>query len=144
MKRLFLIPFLLAFFSSWPGFGQTQRHTISGYIKEEISGEALVGASVFIKEIEKGTATNQYGFYSLTVDEGTYTLSVLYLGYKDSSLQIKLDKDLRLNFGMKRKAIEMVGVEITDQKTDQNVAGTDMGTVKLQMEEIKKLPAFLG
>ncbi|MCK4699766.1 MAG: carboxypeptidase-like regulatory domain-containing protein [Bacteroidales bacterium] len=52
-----------------------QKHTISGYIKDAYTGEELIEASVFIKELKTGGITNVYGFYSITIPEGKYTLT---------------------------------------------------------------------
>ena len=65
-----------------------EKYTISGYVKEAETGEYLIGASVYIQENMQGVSTNQYGFYSLTVDEGSYTLDISFLGLK--SIQQKL------------------------------------------------------
>ena len=63
--------FILLFIGS---ISAQKNHTISGYVKEEATGESLLGANVFVKETMKGTVTNQYGFFSLTIPEGNYTL----------------------------------------------------------------------
>jgi hypothetical protein len=139
-----LIGFLLMLSFLVPARGQNAHYTISGYVKEESTGEALIGATVVVKELLKGANTNQYGFYSITVDKGTYTLSVTYLGFEEFTQTIELSSDLRVNVQMKPKTFEKEAVVVTGQKEDKNVKGTEMGTVKLTMEEIKALPAFLG
>ncbi len=121
------------------------KHTISGYIKDASSGEALIGATVFLKENLKGMSANQYGFYSITADEGSYTLMCTFLGFNDFAQAIILDKDLRINIDLKNKAIETAEVVITDKKkVEENVQSTQMGKVQLDVEQIKGLPAFLG
>src|SRR6202040_3158829 len=80
MFRQFLIFILLGTGILNKVSAQNAHFTISGYVKEAASGEALIGATVVIKEIQKGVNTNQYGFYSITVDKGSYTLAVTYLG----------------------------------------------------------------
>jgi len=121
-----------------------QKFTISGYVKDASNGEYSIGANVYIKELLKGGNTNQYGFYSITVEKGTYHLVVSYVGYSDFLKEIKLDKDIRLNVDLKPKVINAKEVEITAEKSDKNVSSTNVGSVKLDMEEIKKIPAFLG
>ena len=59
-----------------------EKHTVSGYVKEAETGEYLIGATVYIQENMQGVSTNQYGFYSLTVNEGSYTLDISFLGLK--------------------------------------------------------------
>ncbi len=126
------------------GLAQNTRFTISGYVKDESTGEALVGATIEIKELLKGANTNQYGFYSVTVDKGTFTLVVTYLGFEEYTQSLELNANQRINVNLKPKSILKESVVVTGQRADKNVSGTDMGTVHLSMEEIKALPAFLG
>lgn len=67
-----------------------------------------------------------------------------YVGYTDFVKQIVLDKDIRLNIELKPSAINVAEVEVSADKIDKNVSSTSVGSIKLDMEEIKKLPAFLG
>ena len=75
--------FLSLFISFSVVFLSAQQHTLSGYVKDANSGEALIGVSVFIEELGKGTTTNVYGFYSLTLQKGNYKVKYSYVGYKD-------------------------------------------------------------
>ena len=65
-KTLFVIAFLISFLAL-----SQEKFTISGYVQEESSGENLIGVSIYENNSRKGTSTNQYGFYSLTLNEGT-------------------------------------------------------------------------
>ena len=121
-----------------------KKFTISGYIKDENTGEYLIGASVYVKESMQGVGTNTYGFYSLTIPEGEYTLIISYLGFTEYSQKIQLNKDARVNVSLKPKVLETKVFEITDERIDKNVKSTDMGRVELNVEEMKKLPAFMG
>ncbi|MCW3084198.1 MAG: TonB-dependent receptor [Bacteroidetes bacterium] len=123
---------------------EKKKFTISGYVKDASNGESSIGANVYIKETLKGGNTNQYGFYSITVEAGTYHLVVSYIGYQNYEKLITLDKDMRINVELQPTAIDAKEVEVTSEKSDKNVSSTTMGAVKLDMEEIKKLPAFLG
>ena len=78
---LFLIPLLSA----------QKNPTISGYIKDSENGETLIGATVFVKEIGKGTTSNVYGFYSISLPAGTYELEYSYLGFDTKTETITLD-----------------------------------------------------
>jgi hypothetical protein len=143
MNKNYFFSFLLFLFSVTV-FAQSSRFTISGYVREAATGEAMIGATVVLKEIHKGANTNQYGFYSITVDKGSYTLSVTYLGFEEFTQILDLSSDQRINISMKVKAIQAEAVVITGEREDKNVKSTEMGTVKLSMDEIKALPAFLG
>jgi hypothetical protein len=142
-----LLPLFFFFFSFLPFSSisqEKQKYTISGFVKDASNGESSIGANVYVKELLKGGNTNQYGFYSITVEKGSYHLIVSYVGYSDFVKEITLDKDLRINVDLKPTATNIAEVEVTSERADKNVSSTTMGSVKLDMEEIKKLPAFLG
>ncbi len=120
------------------------KFTISGYVKDASTGEALIGANVFTKADFKGTTTNVYGFYSLTISEGTHTLVIRYLGYTEQSLELQLNANKRINIDLATVVVQVEEVVITGEKADKNVQSTEMGTVKLDVETVKALPAFLG
>jgi hypothetical protein len=65
--------------------------TVSGYVKDAASGEALIGANVFVKETMRGSATNVYGYYVLNLEPGTYTLAMSYIGYEDWTRTIEVN-----------------------------------------------------
>lgn len=121
-----------------------KNYTISGFVKEESTGESLLGANVFVKETRKGTVTNQYGFFSLTIPEGNYTLVFSYIGFVTQEFPISLTDDLRKNASLSSNAIETKEVIITGEKQDRNVQSTEMGREKIDIEKIKSLPAFMG
>lgn len=121
-----------------------EKYTISGYVKEAETGEGSVGASVYVKENLKGTTTNAYGFFSLTLEKGTYTFVVSYVGFRDSIQTIKLDKDLQINVSIKSAAIQATEVVVMGERTDKNVKSTEMSKINIGIEEVKKLPAFMG
>lgn len=120
------------------------KYTISGYIKDVESGEDLIEANVYVKEDPtQGTTSNIYGFYSLTMEEGSYTLIFSYLGYTDKELKIDLNENIRLNVDM-GVGVEIEEVVVYADAPDQNVQSTNMGTVELDLEQIKTMPTLLG
>jgi len=131
--------------SSTGGWSQS-KYTISGYIKDDNTGETLIGASVFNADNPvQGATTNAYGFYSLTLPEGNYRLGFTYLGYKDKFSEIRLTKDLALSVSLEEGVLieeVVISAERDDQK--RNVEGMQMGTVEIPVENIKKLPAIFG
>ncbi len=82
-----------------------KKFTISGFIKEASSGESLLGANVYLKETLQGTQTNQYGFYSLTVPTGKYTIVISYIGLEDQRHEIELNKNIQKNIALGEKSI---------------------------------------
>src|SRR5689334_20810919 len=123
-KRSFFL--LFAFFIVSTSFAQ-QNFTISGFVKDSSNGESLLGAIVYLKEISKGTSTNQYGFYSLTVPQGNYTLVVSSISFTEQQFPVRLDHDIRQNVEMKSAAVETGEVVVTAERKDKNIKSTDMG-----------------
>jgi len=140
-KLLLPILFLLVGFQA---FAQ-KNFTISGTIKDNATGEQLIGASVRIKELPQiGTATNSYGFYSLTAPKGEYTLLISYIGYETVEKSISLNKNLDLNIAIGSKS-ELQEVVISSNKpNNDNVAAPQMGVEKLNMSKINNVPVLLG
>lgn len=125
-------------------FGQ-QKHTISGYISDASNGEKMLGVTVSVKEIGKGTTTNEYGFFSITLPDGSYSLSVDYIGYKSIEETINLTKNIRKDYKLSPEAIELSGVEVlsnSSQKTDTRKA--EMSVATIPVSTIKKLPVLIG
>ncbi|MEM9921849.1 MAG: TonB-dependent receptor, partial [Bacteroidota bacterium] len=142
-RSLFLVLILLL---GWPLLGQAQqqKYTLSGYVKDASSGETLPGANIYVKDNPvQGASSNNYGFYSLTLPEGTYQLVFSYLGYGDKEYELELMEDQRLNVNLK-EGITIEEIVVTAEELDENVEGTQMGQVDLQVEKIKRLPALLG
>src|ERR1035437_9766538 len=75
--------------------------TISGTVKNSESGEALIGATILIKELPgTGVSTNAYGFYSLTIPKGIYTLIVRYVGFKTKTDPLRVNDNRILNISL--------------------------------------------
>jgi hypothetical protein len=136
--------FFLLIFTISALFSFSQKYTISGYVKDSASGESLLGANVYLKELLKGSNTNNYGFYSITVQKGEYTFVVSYVGYNDFIQKVNLNKDVKMNVTLKENVFTTKEVVITGQKADQNVETTQVGTFEMPVDKIKKLPAFMG
>jgi hypothetical protein len=141
VRKALLFILLLALL---PAIGMAQRYTISGYVKDASSGETLIGATVFVKDINKGTGSNEYGFYSLTLEKGTYIIQGSFLGFLTQVDTIVLDQNKRLHFNLQSNTVLSREVVVTARKSDENIRSTQMGTENLQMEKIKTLPVILG
>lgn len=121
-----------------------ETYTISGYIKDANTGEDLIGANIYLMEYGKGTSTNTYGFYSITLPAGNYTVRTSYLGYETRFDSIALDKNIELNIEIGTGDVELQEVVVEDERSDENTQSTEMGTVELEVDKIKTLPAFMG
>jgi hypothetical protein len=123
----------------------SQKFTINGYVKDAKSGETLIGASITITESGKGVTTNAYGFYSLTLEKGTYELVFSYVGYQPDVYKITLNGNKDYNSLMQpMKSDNANEVVVTGRRRDQNVHAAQMGKVDLSIEKIKQIPALMG
>ncbi len=121
-----------------------ERFTLSGYVREEGTGETLIGANVYVKDNPvNGTSTNAYGFYSLTLPAGSYTLVYSYLGFRERELRVDLITDQKENVAL-RTGLDLEEVIVTAEEEDENVRKTEMGTIDLPVDQIKQLPALFG
>ena len=77
-----------------------QKRTISGYVMDAASKETLIGATIVDKNSGKGCATNSYGFYTLTLNQGQVDLQVSYVGYTQQNKTLDLKENLSLNFAL--------------------------------------------
>jgi hypothetical protein len=121
----------------------SDKFSISGYIKDAANGEALIGATVYITDIQGGTTTNMYGFYSVTLDEGDYKIEYRYIGYFTVTREITLTENTEINIELSedKKQLEEV---IVIGKTNTNVKRIEMSVNKLDIKTIEKIPALLG
>jgi hypothetical protein len=119
-------------------------YTLSGYIKDAKTGEGLIGASAYIKELKKGIAANNFGFYSITLPEGKYTISFTYIGYTQQDFEVQVSKEIRLNVDMISADKLINEVTVSSKRSDKNVESSDMGRIELSMDDVKKLPALFG
>ena len=122
------------------------KFTISGTITEQNKGEALIGVKVRVKDQSYLVATNEYGFYSITIPEGKYILVVTYIGYILQEKEIDLKENVSLNFVLEtpsEKTKELETAKVTINKQD-NVRGSTMGVERLDPKAIAKIPVLFG
>lgn len=120
-----------------------KKVTLSGYMKDAQNGETLINANVAIKELGIAVQANNYGFYSVSVPAGTYTVTFSYVGYNTLSVNLTLAESKTYNAEMESQA-NIKEVEIVSSRKDENVKGTEMGTISLSMEKVKTLPVIFG
>ena len=137
------IAFVLALVASVIATHAQQKYTISGTVTDASTGESILAANVAIKELGKGVATNLYGFYSISLPAGNYTVLYTFIGYETVERAIELKSDVSVNVELKSQVIATDVVEIVGEKS-ANTESTDLGRVGLEVESIKKLPALLG
>lgn len=140
MKTLgFLFLFLTVHFSI-----QSQvNHTLSGYLSDGSTGEVLIGAQVYIPSIKQGTTTNNYGFYSLTVPAGIYSVDFKFPTLDPLTKEIDLNKNVEFSHEFTSNTQQLEEVVI-DAKKGSNVKDAKIGQMELGIDVIKLLPAFMG
>ena len=122
-----------------------KKATISGTVKDAATGETLIGASVILQELPAvGTATNNYGFYSLAVAEGEYTVLFTCVGYNPVAQKIALHKNQVVNISLSAKNGLQEVVVTGKRLSNDNVVSPQMGVEKLNMLQINQVPVLLG
>ena len=131
------------FILSFQGFAQ-KKFTISGFIRDSLSRETLIGASVTIQGQVRGINSNQYGFYSITLPEGKYTITCSFVGYLPDDKMIDLTRNFDMDFSILAKSSLSQEIVISSRKRDANVKNAQMGRIDLSMNKIRSLPVIFG
>jgi hypothetical protein len=146
MKQLSLAGWLilLTFIIAFPSISRN-RYTLSGIIQSEETGEALIGATLLVKELPGiGVTSNAYGFYSLTFPEGSYTILVQYLGFKTRKDTLRFYDNRLINYGLTPEPIKLEDVVVSGERSNANVTSTEIGINKLEVKEFESIPVLLG
>ena len=141
-KSAFLVLLILILFSFKSN--AQDKATLSGYIVDASNGESLIGAAIFVKELNTGTISNEYGFYSISLEKGQYTFEYSYLGYKTVTRVIDLDNNKTVKIELQENTAVLDEVVIQGVKGNEQITNTEMSTNKLDISTIEKMPAFLG
>ena len=139
MKKFNLLILLL--FSSI-SFGQN-KFSISGYVEDSKTGEKLYGVNVYTNS-KSGNITNEYGFYSFSLEEGKHTIYVSYIGFKTIEKEINVSSNSKVDFKLEEDSSILDEVIVVATKIDNRVKSVEMSVNTLKASTIKKLPAILG
>jgi predicted transport protein len=120
-----------------------KKPTLSGYITDVRNGEALSYAKVFVQELKTGAVVNSYGFYSLTIPPGNYTIEFRADGFQTQVVTIALSENQTRNVELDMAVQETKDIRVTGKRSD-NVTSTKLGQMELKMDQVKTLPAFMG
>lgn len=123
---------------------EKRRVTVSGYVRDASNGEALIGATVSIPGKSLGTATNAYGFYSLSLNPGNYKLQFGYIGYKSEIREVDLSGPVTLNIELSQESHQLEELEVVANKEGVDLRKPEMGTATLPMKTIRQIPAMMG
>jgi hypothetical protein len=138
------ILYVLIFLGSLHPLLSQEKYTLSGTITDVSSNETLIGVSILFPELNDGVVTNSYGFYSITLPEGTYKVQVSYLGYKDVIETIELNKDIRKNIALSTSLEQLDEIVIEEKVERVRIRKPQMSVNALTSETIKSIPVVLG
>ena len=140
MRRFgLLLAFLLAGITS---FGQNV--TLSGYVKDSSSGEALIGALVYTQDLSTGVSTNEYGYYSLHVKPGRQVIKCSLSGYDVAEQELDLVKSLTYDFFLAEDRHQLEAATVFSKSKREEIALPQMGRQAVDGVLAKKLPALMG
>ncbi len=120
------------------------RYTVSGYVKDSLSGETLIGASLQVDAHSSGVSSNAYGFYSITLPAGDHEISCSFVGYEGKTISVSLTNSRSFNFLLAPRVSTSQEVVIYGRRRDENVKNTQMGRFDLSISRVKALPVLLG
>lgn len=141
-KKLF---FLWVFIGVCVGvFGQKVGQ-VSGVVRDAETNETLVGVSIYVERLQKGTTTDEKGHYELQLPQGEQVVRVSYVGYTPTNKKVSVGgKPVTLNLKLQPETETLAEVEVTSQRKDRNVSEMAMSVQSLDMITIKKIPALMG
>ena len=140
MRKIIFLFLLLNF-----NFIYTQNSfTISGYVQDSSNNELIIGASVIVKELQIGTVTNNYGFFSLTLFEGDYDLIFQSLGFEDQSLNFSLDRNISVNIFLNENVESLDEVILSKNIEDVDVELPLLSMNILSGKTIRQTPVVFG
>lgn len=145
-NRTFLrvLLFTAASFGYGRSYGQSERVSLSGTIRDGKSGEELLGATIRIStEPLQGAVANEYGFYSLTVAPGTYKVMVSFVGYTSFDSTVVLRGDTRLDVRM-QPGVELKEFTVVKDRVKRDLAKPEMGVERMEMGTLERIPVILG
>ena len=124
--------------------GQSGDVTLSGTITEQGTQRLLHGATVYVEELESGTAADEDGFYSLTLPPGSYSIRFQFLGMRTKTVKVELLSSQRMD--VKLAELEMGLDEIVVQGTGfwDNLRGAVTGVEVVTIRDLEQLPQLMG
>ncbi|MBO9201651.1 MULTISPECIES: TonB-dependent receptor [Niastella] len=120
-----------------------EKFTLSGYVRDSLSGETLIGATVAVNGHGKSIVSNQFGFYSITLPRGTYPVLITFTGYQQVQQVIALDRNIEQSFYLPIKPV-LQEVIVSARRRDENVTNAQMGKIDLSITQVKSVPVLLG
>lgn len=144
MKKTYFLILLFSLITS-SSFSQ-EKFTLSGTLKDAKSNETIIGATIQIKnsELTRTIQTNEYGYYSISVPKGEYTITIQNIGYENLTEIINLTSNTKKDFIIDEKSKEIEEVLVTSNNKSIKIDKPEMSVNKLSIAQIKAMPAILG
>jgi len=121
-----------------------EKFTLSGSVSEAMSNETLIGVNILVPELQTGTTTNEYGFYSITLPEGSYEIIISYIGFEDIIETISFSENISKNYSLTESALNLDEVVIIQDIEKLNIRKPQMSVNVLSSSTIKDIPVVLG
>lgn len=121
-----------------------QQLTINGTVKSEKTGESIINASIKLSDEEQGTASNDYGFYSISLPPGEYEIHYSAVGFETVVTKVNLYKNLIKNIFLPDEIKNLEEVSITANTRGRTITNPQMGAERLNMNQIKTIPMLFG
>ena len=138
-----IIALLLFIISCNVSFSQ-EKFTLSGTIVDTNTNETLIGVNIMIPALKIGVTTNEYGFYSITLPQGTHMLNISSIGFQTIEQTITLTQNSKTNFNLYSNETVLKEVIISSNSTKSDTKRSEMSVNKLSIAAIKKMPVVLG
>jgi len=129
---------------SSPPIPLPKKYTVSGFLQDTMTSEALIGGTIFVEELGKGVATNEYGFYSITLPEGKYHILYRYLGYKESRIFFELNKNIDRDVKLGLQEQDLPDIVVQSDESNEHIESIEGGSVVIEAPLAKAIPVFLG
>ena len=120
-----------------------ERYTVSGYVKEAKSKESLPSINIYLPELNKGASTNNYGFYSLSLEAGVYPIQISAVGYQVLLDTLEVQADMVYNAVLIPEIYELTQIEVAG-KVERETQTAQMSKVTLEAKTVTDLPSILG
>ncbi|CAH8283776.1 outer membrane receptor protein involved in Fe transport [Mariniflexile fucanivorans] len=143
MKNIILCSLFLCCFNVISTTAQ-EKITLKGVVSEEKNNETLIGVSIIFPELNTGTTTNEYGFYSITIPKGTYKVIISYIGFATKNETLVLSNSTTKNFSLSDSFETLDEVVITENVEKLNIKTPQMSVAKLTSSTIKEIPVVFG
>lgn len=143
IRKFTLISFLFLSLSVFSN-AQSNKVTLNGYVRDATSGEELIGVTIYFPEIKKGVVTNAYGFYSITIKQGSYLINYSYVGYNKIEQTLALNANKELNIELEPAVETMQEIVISAEAADANVTDLEISTEKIDLVALKNMPSVFG